>query len=49
MQHHGGGGKGQLPPKGFKERKIRKCGVFSYIEVIKIGFFVILNKEIHAL
>ena len=39
-----GGGKGQPSPKGFKERKMRKCGVFSCIEVIKIDSFCHLKQ-----
>ena len=47
--HHGGGGGGKSPLKVSKKGKMRKCGVFSCIKVIKITLSVIFNEEIHAL
>ena len=46
----GGGARGQKSPlKISKKGKMKKHGVFSCIKVIKIGFSVIFNEEIHAL
>ena len=44
----GEGRGGKNPLKVSKQGKIRKCGVFSCIKVIKMSFSVIFNKEIHA-
>ena len=45
----GGGQGGKISLKDFKEGEMKKYGVFSCIQVIKISFTVIFNKEIRAL
>ena len=47
---HGGGGRGDLPPKGLQEGKIKETwGVFSSNKVIYSSIFVFFNKELSVM